>query len=170
MAIALQKTGFGRFEVGELARVYRIDTRAAWVGHQIKDALCVSLRENAERLGKVSFVGSRDVLVCVDARKVFVWKVKLAKDGDTYERQSETNERTRGSLKLLRAAYGARVQITVTDEKGAAKLIATKKADKGTLAFYSLAHLIASEKKVSKGKVNKRKGAKDEDEDDESDE
>ncbi len=161
MALMTQTSGFTRFHVGEFARNFKVDARATWAGSQIKDGLLAQLRENAERLGKVSLNGARVTLLCLDASKVFVWKIKLAKDGDTYERISEraqdgTEEVTRGSVSLLRKAYGA-ANVAITDEAGAKKVCAAKKADKGTLAFYGLAHL-AKEEKAKDAKKSATKG------------
>lgn len=164
MTQLVQTSGFARHNVEAFARVFKVDSRAAYMGQQINDKLIVGLREASDRLGKVSFVGARDCLLACDVKRVFIWKIKLAKDGDTYERKSEVNEVTRGSIKLLRATYGAS-NVMVTDESGAKKICAQKKADKGTLAFYSLSHVAKEEKKatVKKGaKIDaKSKGAKD---------
>lgn len=157
MSIQTQVSGFARFQVEQVARVYGVDAKASWCGREISDKLIVTLREKADALGKVSMHGSKDVLIVVDASKLFVWKAKLAKDGQTYERNSDTKETTRGTLDALRATYG-KANVHITDENGARKLCASKKADKGTLNFYSLAHLAKAEKAE---KAEKAKGSKD---------
>lgn len=139
---------YNRFQVAALASQLGIDSHAAWMGNEISDKLVSSLVESREKLAKVEMERSKTAVLVIDARKVFVWRVTLC--GDTYERSIGAHN-VRGSLALLREIYGA-ASVTVTNEAGAAKMLTTKKADVGTLAFYGLSHLVKSGDKDKEAK------------------
>jgi hypothetical protein len=146
----VQKTGFARFQVMALASQLGVDTHAAFAGNEISDMLVAGVCEQREKLYNVSMKGARSSLLLIDGKSVYVWKVIL--NGDTYERSVGAHS-VRGSVALLKKVYGEK-NIAVTDENGAKKVLAQKKADRGTLEFYNLSHLVAKEK-VEKVKVEK---------------
>lgn len=151
MATLIQKTGFARWQVLALASQLGVDTHAAFIGSEISDKLIVSLAEMKDKLDGASLAAAKTALVVIDgAERVFVWKAKV--NGDVYSRNVGAHD-VRGSLALLRSIYGAQ-RVSVTDENGARKILAQKKADRGTLAFYGLSHLIAKAEKKSEAKKN----------------
>ena len=138
----VQKTGFARFQVMALASQLGVDTHAAFAGNEISDTLISSVCEQREKLYSASMKGAKNALLLVDGKLVYVWKVSI--QGDTYERSVGAHS-VRGSISLLKKIYGER-NVAVTDESGAKKVLAQKKGDKGTLAFYSLSHLLQKDK------------------------
>ncbi len=153
----VQTRGFNRFNVLALAMATGLDFHASFMGTQISDKLIVSLREQEQKLSQVKFGAAKEVLLVIDARSVYVWKVKLV--GDAYERSAGKNVTLRGSLAVLRATYGAS-NVSVMSEAQVTKLLTTKKADKSTLAFYGLSALAKSEEKKDT-KAKGKKGKKD---------
>ena len=138
----VQKTGFARFQVMALASQLGVDTHAAFAGNEISDTLISSVCEQREKLYSASMKGAKNALLLVDGKLVYVWKVSI--QGDVYERSVGAHS-VRGSLVLLKKTYGEK-NVAVTDESGAKKVLAQKKADKGTLSFYNLSHLIQKDK------------------------
>jgi hypothetical protein len=140
--VTQQKTGFARYTVMALASQLGVDTHAAFIGNEISDTLVASVCEQREKLYNVSMKGAKNSLLLVDGKLVYVWKVQI--QGDTYERSVGAHG-VRGSIALLKKIYGER-NVAITNEEGARKVLLQKKADRGTLSFYGLSHLIAKEK------------------------
>lgn len=138
----VQKTGFARFQVMALASQLGVDTHAAFIGTEISDTLIAGICEQREKLYDVSMKGAKNALLLIDGKMVYVWKVSI--QGDVYERSVGAHN-VRGSITLLKKVYGER-NVAITDENGAKKVLAQKKGDKGTLAFYGLSHLLQKEK------------------------
>ena len=142
----VQKTGFARFQVMALASQLGVDTHAAFIGTEISDTLIAGICEQREKLYDVSMKGAKNALLLIDGKMVYVWKATI--QGDVYERSVGAHN-VRGSITLLKKIYGDK-NVAVTDEAGAKKVLLQKKADRGTLAFYNLSHLIVKEKEAVK--------------------
>lgn len=153
----MQTKGYNVKQVQGIVIQHGIDGHASWLGNEISDKFIGALLMRASDLEGASLKGGQETLLAVDARLVFVWKVTLK--GDIYER-SIGKMKVRGSVNLLRSIYGAK-NVHIGNEASMGKLLATKKAERGTLKFYGLESLVKKAEPVAKTvKVKAKKKAK----------
>lgn len=155
------RVSFSRVELQTIENVLGADTISGWVGLSIGDATLRGIAEDSARLAKVSFTGAKEgVLLASLSRegglRLAVWNVKIAKDGDTWER-SMGQVKARGSLKTLRAnvAKGGIAQFgTVAD---LVKLAKTIKVDSKTLRDSGHSDAVKAKEEKKEKKEEKKK-------------